>query len=79
MGGEKILLLQKYDFLLIVVTCVTLFSITPESLRIFLGEYPLSGTVVYEGVASGSRTELTLPAGHLYLVKCGRMVTKVAL
>lgn len=41
--------------------------------------YTLSGTVVYEGVASGSRTELTLPAGHLYLVKCGPMVTKVAL
>ena len=41
--------------------------------------YTLSGTVVYEGVASGSRTELTLPAGHLYLVKCGQMVTKVAL
>ena len=45
----------------------------------FLGEYPLSGTVVYEGVASGSRIELTLPAGHLYLVKCGATVTKVAL
>ena len=41
--------------------------------------YTLSGTVVYEGVASGSRTELTLPAGHLYLVKCGPTVTKVAL
>ena len=41
--------------------------------------YTLSGTVVYEGVASGSRTELTLPAGHIYLVKCGQMVTKVAL
>ena len=41
--------------------------------------YTLSGTVVYEGVASGSRTELTLPAGHLYLVKCGQSVTKVAL
>ena len=41
--------------------------------------YTLSGTVVYEGVASGSRTELTLPAGHLYLVKCGSTVTKVAL
>ena len=41
--------------------------------------YTLSGTVVYEGVASGSRTELTLPAGHLYLVKCGATVTKVAL
>ena len=39
--------------------------------------YILSGTVVYEGVASGSRTELTLPAGHLYLVKCGPTVTKV--
>ena len=41
--------------------------------------YTLSGTVVYEGVASGSRTELTLPAGHLYLVKCGSTVTKIAL
>ena len=41
--------------------------------------YTLSGTVVYEGVASGSRTELTLPAGHLYLVKCGATVTKIAL
>ena len=41
--------------------------------------YTLSGTVVYEGVASGSRTELTLPAGHLYLVKCDPTVTKVAL
>lgn len=41
--------------------------------------YTLSGTVVHEGVASGSRTELTLPAGHLYLVKCGSTVTKIAL
>ena len=41
--------------------------------------YTLSGTVVYEGVANGSRAELTLPAGHLYLVKCGPTVTKVAL
>ena len=41
--------------------------------------YTLSGTVVYEGVASGSRIELTLPAGHLYIVKCGTTVTKVAL
>ena len=38
----KILLLQKYDFLLIVVACVTLFSITPESLRIF-GRIPPLG------------------------------------
>lgn len=41
--------------------------------------YTLSGTVVYEGVANGSRAELTLPAGHLYLVKCGPTVTKVVL